>query len=61
VKSGSKVRIPRKGRPGQSGGLNGDLYLDITVEHDPVFERDGDDLRVNPPAWPADDWITETG
>jgi DnaJ-class molecular chaperone len=25
--------------------VNGDLYLNITVESDPVFERDGDDLR----------------
>jgi curved DNA-binding protein len=47
VRTGSKVRIAGKGHPGYSGGLNSDLYLNITVNPDPVFERDGDDLRCN--------------
>jgi curved DNA-binding protein len=47
VRTGSKVRIASRGRPGYSGSLNGDLYLNITVEPDPIFERDGDDLRCN--------------
>jgi curved DNA-binding protein len=45
VRTGSKVRISAKGHPGHSGSLNGDLYLNITVKPDPVFERDAHDLR----------------
>jgi curved DNA-binding protein len=47
VKTGSRVRVSGMGRPGRSDGVNGDLYLNITVEPHPVFERDGDDLRCN--------------
>jgi curved DNA-binding protein len=47
VRTGSKVRIASSGHSGSSGSLNSDLYLNITVEPDPVFERDGDDLRCN--------------
>jgi curved DNA-binding protein len=47
VRTGSKVRIASKGHPGYSGNLKGDLYLNIAVKPDPVFERDGDDLRCS--------------
>ncbi|MGD8998261.1 MAG: J domain-containing protein [Anaerolineae bacterium] len=47
VRTGSKVRIAGTGREAYSGSLNGDLYLRITVKPDPVFERDGDDLRCS--------------
>jgi curved DNA-binding protein len=47
VGTGSKVRIAGRGRPGISQGYDGDLYLNIVVNRDPVFERDGDDLRCN--------------
>jgi DnaJ-class molecular chaperone len=47
VRTGSKVRIAGRGRPGYGGSLDGDLYLNITVKPDPVFERDGDDLRCD--------------
>jgi curved DNA-binding protein len=42
VKTGSKVRLS-----GQGGGGTGDLYLTITVQSHPTFEREGDDLHVN--------------
>jgi len=46
VRTGSRVRIAGQGYPGVAGGPPGDLYLHIEVLPHPVFERDGDDLRV---------------
>jgi molecular chaperone DnaJ len=48
VTTGSRVRISGKGQPGY-GGVNGDLYLNITVSPHAVFERQGDDLSINLP------------
>ena len=45
VRTGSRVRIAGEGDPGYAGGTPGDLYLNVTVESHPIFERDGDDLR----------------
>jgi curved DNA-binding protein len=47
VRTGSKVRIADKGHTSYSGSLTGDLYLNITVKPDPVFERDEDDLHCS--------------
>jgi curved DNA-binding protein len=47
AKTGSKVHIAGRGAPGYGGALDGDLYLNITVNPDSVFKRDGDDLRCN--------------
>jgi curved DNA-binding protein len=47
ARTGSKVRIAGKGRPGYEGGPSGDLYLNITVKPHPIFERDGNDLRCD--------------
>ncbi|MGB0389063.1 MAG: DnaJ C-terminal domain-containing protein [Ardenticatenaceae bacterium] len=49
VKTGSKIRMSGKGGRGASGNPRGDLYLIVNVLHDPVFERDGDDLIVETP------------
>jgi molecular chaperone DnaJ len=46
---GARVRVPRKGHVGRTGGEPGDLYIDVTVQPHPLFERDGDDLRVTVP------------
>ncbi|MDR3539850.1 MAG: DnaJ C-terminal domain-containing protein [Desulfosporosinus sp.] len=46
VRTGSKVRIAGQGGPGISGGLAGNLYLNITVSPHARFVRDGDDLRT---------------
>ena len=49
VKTGSKLRLSGQAQPGVSSGQSGDLYLKIEVLPHAVFERDGDDLKVNVP------------
>lgn len=44
IDSGQKLRIPGQGLPGPAGTSPGDLYVEIDVEEDPRFERDGADL-----------------
>jgi molecular chaperone DnaJ len=44
IDSGQRLRVPRQGMPGPSGLPAGDLYVDIEVEADPRFERQGADL-----------------
>jgi curved DNA-binding protein len=45
VSSSKKLRLRGKGPASPLGGERGDLYLRVVVEDDPVFRRDGDDLR----------------
>ncbi len=44
VDTGTRVRIRGQGNAGLHGGPHGDLYVKITVQKDPVFERAGDKL-----------------
>jgi molecular chaperone DnaJ len=44
IDSGQKLRIPGQGMPGPAGASAGDLYVEIDVEEDGRFERDGADL-----------------
>jgi DnaJ-class molecular chaperone len=46
VDNGSRVRIAGEGQAG-AGGPRGDLYLIVSVQKDPRFERKGSDLYVN--------------
>lgn len=46
VKSGSRIRLSGQGQPGR-GGKAGDLYLVVEVLPHQIYERDGDNLRVN--------------
>jgi len=46
VQNGSRIRLAGKGQPGY-GGAAGDLYLVISVQPHPTFERKGDDLYVD--------------
>jgi curved DNA-binding protein len=45
VATGKKLRVRGKGGATALGGNRGDLYLKVVVEADPVFTRDGDDVR----------------
>jgi molecular chaperone DnaJ len=47
VNKGSRVRIAGKGEPGSAGAPSGDLYLIISVQPHPQFERKEDDLYVD--------------
>lgn len=47
VRNGSRVRLGGQGGSGSGGGQAGDLYLKIDVRPHPLFQRDGDDLKVN--------------
>ena len=49
IQSGKKLRMKGAGAPGVGGGPPGDVYVEITVANDPVFGRDGDNLRVEVP------------
>ena len=44
IDSGQRLRVPRQGMPGPEGLPAGDLYVDIEVEADERFERQGADL-----------------
>jgi molecular chaperone DnaJ len=49
IDSGQRLRVTGQGMPGPGGVAPGDLYVEIDVEEDPRFERDGADVvtRVN--------------
>ena len=47
---GARIRIPGKGNAGRNGGETGDLYVGVTVEPHPLFQRDGDDLHLTVPS-----------
>lgn len=44
IDNGQKLRITGQGMPGPGGSSPGDLYVEIDVEEDSRFERDGADL-----------------
>lgn len=49
AQTGTKVRVRNEGGPGTGGAPNGDLYLDIEISPDPLFNRLDDDLYVELP------------
>lgn len=49
IRSGQSLRMEREGAPGENGGPNGDLLVEIRIEDNEAFERDGDDLRTRQP------------
>jgi len=44
IRDGQTLRMEREGAPGERGGPNGDLLIDVRVADHPDFERQGDDL-----------------
>jgi len=47
IRSGQSLRMEREGAPGENGGPNGDLLIEVDVDTGDRFDRDGDDLYVN--------------
>jgi molecular chaperone DnaJ len=49
VDSESNVRLKEQGDAGKLGGPRGHLFIQITVDQDPRFRREGQDVHVNVP------------
>ncbi|MBQ4133358.1 MAG: molecular chaperone DnaJ [Desulfovibrionaceae bacterium] len=47
VDSGARLRLRGEGEAGINGGPSGDLYVDLYVEEDDIFGRDGQDLLLS--------------
>ncbi|MEN9577689.1 MAG: hypothetical protein RJA70_698 [Pseudomonadota bacterium] len=46
IEGGQRLRVPGQGMPGPGGAPAGDLFVDVEVEEDERFKRDGHDLFV---------------
>jgi len=49
VRDGQRIRLAGQGGPGSNGAPAGDLYLRVKVKPHPLYQRDGDDLRMELP------------
>lgn len=49
IKDGQSVRLRGKGKASPNGGQPGDVIVTIHVDADPVYTRDGNDLRMTLP------------
>lgn len=49
VNDKQKIRVRGKGEQSMTGGAAGDLVITVTVRDHPVFDRDGDNLRIDIP------------
>jgi len=47
ITDGKKLKLIGKGGPGSGGGPSGDFYIQIKVLHNPIFQREGNDLYMN--------------
>lgn len=54
INTGQQIRIAGKGGRGENGGSNGDLYVEILVDKNDTFERDGNDVHITVPLSVAD-------
>ncbi|BDR53057.1 chaperone protein DnaJ [Bombiscardovia nodaiensis] len=45
IADGSRLRLASQGEVGEGGGAAGDLYIDVHVQADKLYTRDGDDLH----------------
>ena len=46
IHDGQTLRVRGKGEAGRQGVVSGDLYVSVRVMPNPLFVRDGDDLRT---------------
>ncbi len=49
VEDGTRIRLQGKGESGALNGPSGDLYIFISLEYHPIFQRDGADIYCNVP------------
>ncbi len=49
VNDGQTIRLRGRGRPGHNGGEAGNLLVTVKIAKHPVFQLDGDDLRMRLP------------
>jgi molecular chaperone DnaJ len=49
VDEGDRIRLSGEGEPGMNGGPSGDLYVQLSIQAHPVFQREGDDLHCEMP------------
>lgn len=49
VSDGQKIKVRGRGEPSPDGGPAGDIILTVHVRKHPVFERDGQNLRLSLP------------
>ena len=47
IEEGQRLRVPNRGGRGLNGGPNGDLYIEMVVEDDKDFQRDGLDILTD--------------
>lgn len=49
IRDGQSLRLKGKGGPGMNGGPAGDAFVTLTVSPHTLFERDGDNIRIELP------------
>jgi len=49
IDDGQQIRLKGQGHPGAGGGSAGDALVEVHVTPHPVFQRDGDDIRLELP------------
>ena len=49
ARDGTRIRLAGQGAPGAGDGQAGDLYVRLRIRPHPVYEREGDDLRLDLP------------
>lgn len=54
VRDGQKIRVRGKGTPGRGNQPPGDLYVVVSVQPHPYFEREGDDIYLTAPVTVAE-------
>ena len=47
IQNNEKIRIVGQGKPGTSGGKNGDLFIRVKISNDERFSLEGYDLKTN--------------
>lgn len=46
IETGRTLRLKSQGQPSRSGGPPGDALLEVNVRNSPIWQRDGNDLRM---------------